>query len=193
MLSLFSNTQQHYDSDVYVLSFNYTDTCEKLYNGCYNSFGEYNIKTYYVHGKVCNFDDCNLVLGTHSFDNKISSNNTTAIPVDFNVFRKHNQRHKYKTIEAYQDILAKLTEPRKVIKPIFHVIGHSLDKTDHNILKHIFLINKNAKINLYYHNEEAQENLINNVTEIIGEEEVMSKVRLIYQHDEKYGILKPVN
>lgn len=190
ILSLFPNSQQHRDSDVYVLSFNYTDTCEKLYNGYYNSYGKFNIKSYYVHGKVCNSDECNLVLGTHSFDNNRTSSNTNPIPVDFNVFKKHNQRHRYGTIESYQNLLQQLSLPGRIIKPVFHVIGHSLDKTDHNILKHIFLINKNAKINVYYHNEESQERLINNITEIIGEEEVMTKVRLIYQHDENRGILR---
>lgn len=46
-------------------------------------------------------------------------------------------------------------------------------------------------INIYYHYEETQEKLINNITEIIGEEEVMAKVRMIYQHDPKRGILIP--
>lgn len=46
-------------------------------------------------------------------------------------------------------------------------------------------------INIYYHDEETQEKLINNITEIIGEEEVMAKVRMIYQHDTKRGILIP--
>ena len=60
-------------------------------------------------------------------------------------------------------------------------------------MKHVFLANKNAVINIYYHNEETQERLINNITDIIGEEEVMTKVRLIYQHDKECGILLPKN
>lgn len=169
-----------------VLSFNYTDTCERLYRK------DFAIKPYYVHGKInCSKNTCKLVLGTHSFDNKPQNENPrSAIPYEFNVFRKHNQRHKYGTIEAYQELLKELTDHRKVIKPVFHVIGHSLDETDKNILKHLFLINKNAIINIYYHDEEAQERLINNITDIIGEEEVMMRVRLIYQHDENRGILK---
>lgn len=169
-----------------VLSFNYTDTCERLYRK------DFAIKPYYVHGKInCSKNTCKLVLGTHSFDNKPQNEKPrSAIPYEFNVFRKHNQRHKYGTIEAYQELLKELTDHRKVIKPVFHVIGHSLDETDKNILKHLFLINKNAIINIYYHDEEAQERLINNITDIIGEEEVMMRVRLIYQHDENRGILK---
>lgn len=166
-----------------VLSFNYTNICEILYQHNFNAV-DYNlpiIKPVYVHGKAKKDGSCNLVLGTHGFDN-------TNIPTDFNVFKKHNQRHKYGTIEAYQELLKKLNDPK--VKPMFHVIGHSLDETDHSILKHVFLANKNATINIYYHNEEAQERLINNITKIIGEEEVMAKVRMIYQHDEKRGILR---
>lgn len=48
-------------------------------------------------------------------------------------------------------------------------------------------------INIYYHNEEAQERLINNITDIIGEDEVMTKGQLIYQHDKERGILIPQN
>ncbi|MCM1338890.1 MAG: bacteriophage abortive infection AbiH family protein, partial [Muribaculaceae bacterium] len=174
-----------------VLSFNYTDTCSKLYERKQGYRYGYQVKMVYVHGQVCNSKECNLVLGTHSFTNQRTSNNLNPIPVDFNVFKKHNQRHRYGTIEAYQDFLKILTDPKRIIKPVFHVVGHSLDKTDHNILKHAFLANKNAVINIYYHNEEVQERLINNITDIIGEEEVMAKVRMIYQHDEKRGILKP--
>jgi len=190
-LSLQAIGVQPQDKDVHVLSFNYTNTCEKLYKQKFNTYCNLRIKPVYIHGKVCNSEDCNLVLGTHSFSNERTSSNTDPISVNFNVFKKHNQRHKYETIEAYQDFLKLLTDPKRVIKPVFHVVGHSLDKTDHNILKHVFLVNKNSIINIYYHNEEAQERLINNITKIIGEEEVMTKVRMIYQHDEKRGILKP--
>lgn len=172
------------DGELYVLSFNYTDTCERLYQPIGNTSRNLWIKSVYVHGRICkDKNNCNLVLGTHSFNN-------STIPIGFNIFKKHNQRHKYGTIEAYQDFLKKLTDSEKYITPVFHVMGHSLDKTDHNILKHVLLINKNSIIKVYYHNEEAQERMINNISEIIGEEEVMTRVQFIYQHDEKRGILK---
>lgn len=173
------------NNHLYVLSFNYTDTCERLYGKMFS------FRSYYVHGNIGCKNGCNLVLGTYSFDNKPQNENPrSAIPYEFNVFRKHNQRHKYGTIEDYQNLLKELTKYGKVIKPVFHVIGHSLDETDKNILEHLFLINQNAIINIYYHNEEAQENYINNITDIIGEKEVMTRVRLIYQHDKTRGILK---
>lgn len=175
-----------------IISFNYTNICEAFYHGKFNNDCEYNIKTVYIHGKAnANADECNLVLGTDSFDRVINKDDKK-LSVNLNVFQKHNQRHKYGTIEAYQDFLKKMTDPRQIINPVFHVIGHSLDKTDHNVLKHIFTANKNSLIYIYYHDEAAQEKLINNITNIIGEAEVMTKVRLIYQHDEKRGLLRPI-
>ena len=71
------------------------------------------------------------------------------------------------------------------------ILGNSLDSSDRELLKHILTKNPYSTINIYYHNEETQEKLINNITEIIGEEEVMEKVRFIHQHDLKRGILIP--
>ena len=78
-----------------------------------------------------------------------------------------------------------------MVRPIFHIVGHSLDETDREILKHVLNANKNSIINVYYHNEETQTILINRINEIIGEEEVMARVRFIYQHDKEKGILIP--
>lgn len=180
-------------NDVYVLSFNYTDTCERLYKEKFNSYCCIDeIKSIYVHGKVNDANNCKLVLGTHSFENIDKGITVINIPIEFNAFKKHNQRHKYGTIEPYQDLIReiKYQEDQHENHPIFHIIGHSLDETDHNILKHILLANPNSIINVYYHDEEAQERLINNITNIIGEEEVMSKVRLIHQHNDERSILK---
>lgn len=172
---------------VSLLSFNYTDTCERLYKINFNH-NDCGIKTQavYVHGKIKDNDNCNLVLGTYSFDNE-------EIPAGFNVFRKHNQRHRYATIEKYQDLLNELKYPKKRYIPTFHIIGHSLDKSDHNILKHILLARDNSRINIYYHDQDVLERLINNITDIIGEEEVMSKVRFIHQHNDERSILKEIN
>ena len=170
---------------VSLLNFNYTDTCEQLYkiNFNYSSCG-IKTKAVYVHGKINNEDSCNMVLGTHSFDNE-------QIPVEFNIFKKHHQRHKYGTIEPYQELLNELKYPKKIYVPTFHIIGHSLDKTDHNILKHILLAKEKSIINIYYHDEDALARMQSNIDLIIGEEEVMTKVRFINQYDSKLGILIP--
>lgn len=173
-----------------VLNFNYTNTYEKLYDP-HSIYAGANPNYIYVHGKVCDSDDCNLVLGTHSFYNNLPNDLREEINVEFNVFKKHNQRHRYGTIEAYQDLLKELKDKRRMTEPTFHVIGHSLDKADHNILRHIFTVRDNSTIKIYYHNQEALERLINNITNIITEEEVMAKVRFIHQEDHKRGILIP--
>ena len=94
---------------VHVLSFNYTDTYERLYKlkSIYADPKSYYV---YVHGKATNSQNCNLVLGTHSFYNYLPNYLSEEIPIEFNVFKKHNQRHKYGTIEAYQDFLKILTD-----------------------------------------------------------------------------------
>ena len=178
-------------SSVRVLNFNYTNTYEQLYSP-HSIYADSNPKFAYIHGKICASEDCNLVLGAHSFFNKKPNVLDEEINVEFNIFKKHNQRHRYSTIESYQTLLKELGDKRKIIVPNFHIIGHSLDKTDHSILKHILQVRERSVINVYYHNQDALERMINNITEIIGEEEVMSKVRFIDQHDPKLGILIPI-
>lgn len=172
------------DKNVHVLSFNYTDTCKRLYDKKFSKYCDINIKPVYVHGEISINNECNLVLGTHGFENF-----NGIISADFNIFQKHNQRHKYGTIEPYQDLLRKIKKTKST--PIFHIIGHSLDNTDYNILKHILLANKDSIINIYYFDELNQEKLMHNINQIIGEEEVMAKVRFIKQDDPKRGILIP--
>lgn len=193
-----SNSQYDFglslDKTIRVLNFNYTDTFERLYNSINIYSNIYSKHKYiYVHGKVSASKNCNLILGTKSFYNKKIKdlNDEEEINVEFNVFKKHNQRHRYGTIESYQGLLKELKDKRIMTEPIFHVIGHSLDESDHNILRHIFKVSENSIINIYYHNQEALERLINNITKIIGEEEVMTRVRFIHQEDPERGILIP--
>lgn len=183
-LSLLQSSKPNIMNFLFVLNFNYTNTLTKLYKDTMDSRQKKSIQNFHVHGKI---NANNIVLGTQFFDNK--NNN---IPSEFNVFRKHNQRHRYNTIEDYQSLLQIIKSRNDNTKRIFHVIGHSLDKSDYVILKHIFLAHNDSIINIYYHDEESQERLINNITEIIGEDEVMAKVRFIHQHDPKRGILIPI-
>ena len=173
--------------NVHILSFNYTDTYERLYMK--KSLYADSISLYvYIHGKAGLH---NLILGTQSFYNYLPNPVNEQIPIEFNVFKKHNMRHKYNTIEAYQNLLKIITDPQRIIKPVFHIVGHSLDMTDRVILEHLLLANKKAVIKIYYHDEESQERLINNITDIIGEKEVMTRVQFIDQKDTQRGILIP--
>ena len=127
------------------------------------------------------------MLGCQSF--------TTDDKIDpaWNVFTKHHQRHRYGTIDKYQELLKELHHFKGEIA--FHILGHSLDHADHAILKHALCSSRNTAvqdsfITVYYHDEEAHLRLINNITDIIGEEAVMARVRFIHQHDQKRGILR---
>lgn len=177
--SLNTTQPKEKNKEVFILNFNYTNTFEKLYA---NKNDNYIIKKpVYIHGKIGNNNN-NMVLGTQSFSNE-------NISAEFNVFKKHHQRHRYGTIESYQYLLNLVKIYQGQVS--FHIIGHSLNDTDHNILRHILLANSNSIINIYYHNEEALVRMQNNIDLIIGEEEVMTKVRFIAQDDPNRGILIP--
>ena len=176
------------NKNVYVLSFNYTNTCVKLYDNNANADSDFKIKPVYVHGNITNNNKCNLVFGTQTFEINPSK---IPLPTHFNIFQKHYQRHKYQTIEPYQELIRQIKKSRSI--PKFHIIGHSLDETDHKILKHILQAKDDCIINIYFHNEEMQKILMDRINDIIGENEVMSKVRFIHQHEDERSILKPKN
>ncbi|MEE3348553.1 MAG: AbiH family protein [Candidatus Gastranaerophilaceae bacterium] len=178
--SLAKNKQKEMVRDVFILNFNYTNIFEELYANDQNN--KYIIKKpVYIHGKI---NENNMILGTKSYSNE-------SISVEFNIFKKHHQRHRYGTIEAYQKLLNIIKLCQQQIN--FHIIGHSLDSSDRELLKHILTKNPNSTINIYYHDEEALTRMQNNIDLIIGEEEVMEKVRFIKQDDLNRGILIPLN
>lgn len=169
--------------NIRIISFNYTNTFERLYDSK-SIYADNKPKYVYIHGKINDHKNAELVLGTETFDNE-------QVSVEFNIFKKHNQRHRYGTIDPYQELLKELKDKRKIIKPTFHVIGHSLDNADHNILRHIFRAKEDSTIKIYYHNQEALKRMQDNIDLIIGEDEVIEKVKFIKQDDLKRGILIP--
>ena len=135
-------------------------------------------------------DKMNLVLGTQLFTDE---NN---IHHDFHIFTKDYQRHHYKTIEGYETLLEELNDLQKG-SVTFHVIGHSLNNIDHEVLKPMLCIQntavRNSSINVYYHDEKSKEDLENHMTNIIGKEK-MARVTFINQHDKgRGGILQRIN
>ena len=177
-----TNPQKH---TLWVLNFNYTPTFQKLYEPDLTKIG---IKVHHchIHGALGEGD---LVLGCQSFpENKINP--------AWNVFTKHHQRHRYGTIEKYQELLKELKHFKGEVA--FHILGHSLDQADHAILRHALVSSHNTAVQdsfifVYYHDEEAHLRLINNITTILKEEIVMARVRFIDQHDPKRGILRRIH
>ena len=177
------NPQKH---TLWVLNFNYTPTFQKLYEPTLTERG-INVHHYHIHGAL---GEGNLVLGCQSFDP------ADKIDPAWNVFTKHHQRHRYGTIEKYQELLKELRHFKGEVA--FHIIGHSLDQADHAILKHALCSSHNTTvqdsfISVYYHDEEAHLRLINTITSILEEEAVMARVRFIDQHDPKRGILRHIH
>lgn len=102
--------------ETYIVSFNYTRTFNKYYDHDEKeSLAHY---TYvYPHGEACTdvtFESAydglvtsGLVLGTRSFDREVYDKEYE-IPVEFNVFQKHNQQHRYSTLADFQHLLIEL-------------------------------------------------------------------------------------
>lgn len=137
-----------------VISFNYTNTIEKYY-GCSN--------VEYVHGKLSTSpdnEDTTIVLGFNSMgSDKYDS--------FYAYFLKYFQMvNNNVTI----DTLNKL-EKTDNLKVAFY--GHSLDKTDQDIIKSIFKKCSKESITLYYHDNQHKESMIKNLIDIFGKEEFM--------------------
>lgn len=164
-----------------VLNFNYTKTFEKLYAEDLKKKGFLFQDNHiiHIHGfidesisnitYVEDMDKMNFVLGTQSF---IDKNN---IHPDFCIFTKDCQRHHYKTIKGYETLLKELNDLQKG-SVTFHFIGHSLNNIDHEVLKPMLCIQntavRNSSINVYCHDEKSEEDLKNNMTNMIGKEEM---------------------
>ena len=185
-----------------VLNFNYTKTFEKLYAEDLKKKGFLFQDNHiiHIHGSIDErvstittieeMNEMNFVMGTQLFTDE---NN---IHPDFHIFTKDYQRHHYKTIEGYETLLEELNDLQKG-SVTFHVIGHSLNNIDHEVLKPMLCIQntavRNSSINVYYHNEKSEEDLKNNMTNIIGKEK-MARVTFINQHDKgRGGILQRIN
>jgi hypothetical protein len=105
-----------------VLSFNYTHTFQILY-------GNANTKYCYIHGEARKANETNLVLG---IDDRLDRNNANS-NFTFAKFKKYFQRVLYKTGAEYKDWLN--DNPGK---HIVYIVGHSLDRTDHEVLREFF-------------------------------------------------------
>lgn len=158
-----------------VLSFNYTDTYERVYNTENKKIG-YD----YIHGKVkvdSSVESCNLVLGIDEFLQGDSKDNDN----EFIQFKKFYQRIYKMTgckftdwLEIRRDVIKRM--PRMVNPPELNIYfyGHSLDVTDKDILRKLIL-EEGAKTVIFYHNQEALGNQIANLVKVIGEDELIKR------------------
>lgn len=170
----------------HVLSFNYTDTFEKIYDN-----GQ-KIEYDYIHGKAeinNNIDTNNMVLGIDEYLSKKRSNKD----VKFIAFKKYYQRIHKETGCKYKnwvdEIKYNLTDAEKVLKEKFktqipygkfnkkhhlYIFGHSLDVTDKDILRDLIL-NDNVYTTIYYYNKKVYGQQIANLVKVIGKDELIRR------------------
>ena len=146
----------HYSPD-YVVNFNYTNTYSRIYSD--------KARVDYVHGQLSDVKSKRtLVLGFNNMNN-IKNDITYA------EFIKYYQMVKNKVNINIFDELNKYENYN--VKYEVMVFGHSLDKTDKDILKSI--IQKADKVTIIYHSEEAMSNKIKSLIELYEEKEVFIK------------------
>ena len=171
-----------------ILSFNYTDTYEKLYDS--KRLANYD----YIHGKANIKNKIytnNMVLGideylpTHRKDKD----------VDFISFKKFYQRIyketgceyrkwvddirsnnpiKNRTYGGFDENGNKVIESTYSSQHNLYIFGHSLDVTDGDILKDLIL-NDNVHTTIYYVNKDVMGQQIVNLVKVIGQDELIKR------------------
>lgn len=158
-----------------VLSFNYTDTFQRLYDR--GNKAEY----CYIHGKTdkkSSLAGCNLVLGINEYleGERQNQDNT------FVWFKKFYQRIIKETSSAYIDWLEDnvlLNKRRNKLDPVpieIYFYGHSLDVTDKDVLNRL-IMHENAKVNIFYPDKKEMAKQINNLIKVIKAENLIHMTR----------------
>lgn len=161
-----------------VLSFNYTNTYERLYGKDIQDI-EYD----YIHGKADinhDVDSCQMVLGIDEYLPEGERDKNT----EFIQFKKFFQRIYKKTGIVYYDWVSDFYfEQRNGFRNSessmetfkVYIIGHSLDITDKDILEAVMLMNDNKTI-IFHHDQDALGKQIANLVKVIGQDNLISMV-----------------
>lgn len=163
----------------HVLSFNYSDTYERLY-----SQGK-NTDCNYIHGKAEDsrgIETCNLVLGIDEF----LGDDRKDVDLELLSFKKYYQRIFKSPGNQYLDWVDKIKEDHtKKTDHTLYIYGHSLDITDKDVLK-LFLCNDNVQTKIYYRRKSENDKthlvkLIKNLILIMGQEELIRRTGGIHK------------
>ena len=150
-----------------VLTFNYTNTYQKLYDS------PKNINYDYLHGNIAEkreLEDNNMVLG---IDEYLTIEEQT-INIDFIEFKKYYQRILKKTGCKYKEWLEEININKNETHHIY-MIGHSLDVTDKDILRDLILA-PNVTTTIFYHSKTAYKQYISNLVKVIKQDVLIKKV-----------------
>ena len=169
----------------HILSFNYSDTYERIY-GERGGF-----ECDYIHGKADinkNVKSSNLVLGIDEYlDDDRKDKELELLP-----FKKFYQRiykstgNKYLNwVDEIKDEYADYINPNILSTGTgypghtLYIFGHSLDVTDQDVLK-LFICNDNVQTKIFYYRKDEEDKtelgkLIRNLILIIGQEELIRR------------------
>lgn len=185
----------YFSPDIYelnpdrVISFNYTNTYEKIY-----SYKRNGIKYNYIHGKASSdssVDTCNMVLGIDEYLDNDRRNQKT----EFIQFKKYFQRIHKKTDCEYvywfdKELRAEKSE--KNHEEVF-IFGHSLDITDGDVLSTIIKC-PNTYVTIFYHDDVDYGKQIANLVSLLGQDILLSKVygknpSIIFKYQQEHRLI----
>ncbi|MDD6481246.1 MAG: AbiH family protein [Lachnospiraceae bacterium] len=138
----------------YVISFNYTDT--------YKVYGINPDDVFHVHGSL---DKDNMVLGF---------NDDAPEELDFVYFKKYFQR--IQKLTGYIDSQKMVTFSKGIEQlPRVHFYGHSMDKTDGDIIEQLMSMSKGFII--YTYDQEDYEQKVINLIDVFGKERAIDMIQ----------------
>ena len=141
----------------YVISFNYT-TIYKLY-------GINEEDVFHVHGKLC-CDPNNMVLGYNDDDPE---------NLDFVYFKKYFQRIQKLTGYIDTNRFGGFDSEGTLRLPVIHFYGHSMDKTDGDIIQKLRSLASGFVI--YKYNQEDYEQKVINLIDVFGKEKAIRMIQ----------------
>ena len=141
-----------------VLTFNYSDTYERMYGGVH-----WRESIDHIHGlaKANSSKESNIILGITT--ENISKSNYVE-------FEKYFQRITKRTGSKYKSWLTNKIPEKQLYEVVF--FGHSLDSSDSDIINDL-ICDKRSTITIYYYNQKSHKEIVTNLIEIIGKEKLI--------------------
>ena len=147
----------------YYFTFNYTPSFENYFNS--------KIKSNYLHGKI-NSEKNSLVLGINDVPNDVKDK------IHYLPFTKYYQKLNNNTDFYFLNEIKK----QRLDNFMFFFWGHSLDSSDADYINEVFdfISEHNSKIKkivVVYHNEHSKSQLLLNLLDIRGKDDIVQKMR----------------
>ena len=145
-----------------ILSFNYSDTYERIYGGL-----RWNEDIEYIHGKagINQISYSRIILGITTENDSSKS--------EYVEFEKFYQRITKRTGSNYKKWLqTRITKDEKIEVMFF---GHSLDSSDSDIIKDL-ICDEKTKVRIVYHSQKSYQQIVANLIDIIGKDKLITYV-----------------